>query len=70
MSDQGQKDLTFPCRLSGRLGRSSVILKDTHKPNIKHITRKITGKRTEGKDTLCQKSHQYQLLEKKFKSMW
>lgn len=36
--------LKFPCRLSGGLGKSSVIFKDVYKTNINHVMRNEMGK--------------------------
>lgn len=46
--------LKFPHGLSGGLGKSSVIFKDAYKTNIHYVKRSGMGKRTEGKDILCQ----------------
>lgn len=60
----------FPCRLSGRLGKSSVILKDRHKPTVKRVTRERMGKRTEGKENRRERPTNTNCLKKNLKRIW
>lgn len=66
--DHGQKDLKFPCRLSGRLGKSSVILKDAHKSNIKHIKGKEGEREQKGKTPCVRRASNTNCLEKSLKA--
>lgn len=52
--DNGKGVLKFHCGLSGGVGQSSIIFKDTYKNNINHVMRNGMEKSTEGEDFLCQ----------------